>query len=115
MAFPAKPRARLFFLSLILLMAGEALVMKGPLKIDSRLRGMTGRTFDLLIPLLKRAFIQHIFSILVLMVTIFTRESLLTVPVMREVYRRSFPFHKNFRMIQLEMVLLGHEARGREG
>ena len=72
MAFPAKTRTCLFPLLFILLVAGEALVMKGPLKIDLRLRAMTGGTFDLLIPLLKRAFIQHVFPILVSMVTIFT-------------------------------------------
>jgi hypothetical protein len=71
---------------------------------------MTFGTSDPLGSLLKGAFIQHVFSILVLMMTIFTCKSSLHMEVMRKSDRRSFPFLKGFGMIQYDLVWLCHEV-----
>jgi hypothetical protein len=84
--------------------------MECRLEIDATQHPMTFGTSDPLGSLFKGAFIQHVFSILVLMMTIFTCKSSLHMEVMRKSDRRSFPFLKGFGMIQYDLVWLCHEV-----
>jgi hypothetical protein len=110
MAFPAKPGACLLFFFFILLVTRDTLVMECFLEIDATQHPMTFGTSDPLASLLKRAFIQHVFPIPVLMMTILTCKSSLHMEVMRKGDRRSFSFLKGLGMVQYDLVWLCHEV-----
>jgi hypothetical protein len=89
MTASAEKGACLLILFQSLPMATDALVVKSPLQVGSRIRPMTRRTADVLFSFLQRTFIEDVLPVFIEMMAVLAGKSGFGVTIMRKGHCRS--------------------------
>src|SRR5512135_2407425 len=92
-------------------MATDALVVKGPLQFDLRLRSMTRRTANTLFSFRERTFIEDVFPVFIQMVAVLAGDACFGMTIMGKAHRRTSSFSRDLRIVQHDVFRLRREMR----